>query len=135
MIRYFNLLLNIQHFFIVQYQSFCIYFYSGSSTNSTSLAHSFSVDEIQKIRTRLKCSKSYPDDFLEQKENPAGDGEQDGANTDTNVTRNETAGDNSSSGVSSDQEGADINSKGKKNLIILFDTIIKINSSRTINAL
>ncbi|XP_026462252.1 uncharacterized protein LOC113364006, partial [Ctenocephalides felis] len=86
---------------------------SGSSTNSTSLAHSFSVDEIQKIRTRLKCSKSYPDDFLEQKDNP-GDGEQqDGANNDTNVTRNETAGDNSSSGVSSDQEGADINSKGK----------------------
>lgn len=93
------------------------------------------MDEIQKIRTRLKCSKSYPDDFLEQKDNP-GDGEQqDGANNDTNVTRNETAGDNSSSGVSSDQEGADINSKGKKNLIILFKTIIKINISRTLSAL
>lgn len=53
----------------------------GSSTSSGSLPHSFSVDEIQKVRTQLKSSKSYPNDFL-----PTEDG------------------DNSSSGVSSDQE-------------------------------
>lgn len=56
---------------------------SGSSTSSGSLPHSFSVDEIQKVRTQLKSSKSYPNDFLMQ-------GGEDG--------------DNSSSGVSSDQE-------------------------------
>ncbi|XP_046672398.1 SH3 and multiple ankyrin repeat domains protein 3 isoform X7 [Homalodisca vitripennis] len=55
----------------------------GSSTSSGSLPHSFSVDEIQKVRTQLKSSKSYPNDFLMQ-------GGEDG--------------DNSSSGVSSDQE-------------------------------
>lgn len=53
----------------------------GSSTSSGSLPHSFSVDEIQKVRTQLKSSKSYPNDFI-----PTEDG------------------DNSSSGVSSDQE-------------------------------
>lgn len=55
---------------------------SGGSTSSGSLPHSFSVDEIQKVRTQLKSSKSYPNDFLMQGED----------------------GDNSSSGVSSDQE-------------------------------
>lgn len=55
------------------------------------MQHSFSVDEIQKVRTQLKSSKSYPNDFLikQQKhseEVPAEDC------------------DNSSSGVSSDQE-------------------------------
>ncbi|XP_014240790.1 SH3 and multiple ankyrin repeat domains protein 3 isoform X2 [Cimex lectularius] len=55
----------------------------NSSTSSGSLPHSFSVDEIQKVRTQLKSSKSYPNDFLLQ-------GTEDG--------------DNSSSGVSSDQE-------------------------------
>lgn len=57
---------------------------SGSSTGSGSMAHSFSVDEIQKIRTQLKSSKSFPNAFQE------------------NVQEGE--GDNSSSGVSSDQE-------------------------------
>lgn len=57
---------------------------SGSSTGSGSMAHSFSVDEIQKIRTQLKASKSFPNAFQE--------GVQEGE------------GDNSSSGVSSDQE-------------------------------
>lgn len=57
---------------------------SGSSTGSGSMAHSFSVDEIQKIRTQLKSSKSFPNAFQE--------GVQEGE------------GDNSSSGVSSDQE-------------------------------
>uniref|UniRef100_A0A0A9WCY9 SH3 and multiple ankyrin repeat domains protein 3 n=1 Tax=Lygus hesperus TaxID=30085 RepID=A0A0A9WCY9_LYGHE len=54
----------------------------NSSTSSGSLPHSFSVDEIQKVRTQLKSSKSYPNDFLPGTED----------------------GDNSSSGVSSDQE-------------------------------
>lgn len=61
--------------------------------------HSFSVDEIQKIRTQLKSSKSYPNDFLlkndENLMQNAGHPDEDGSNDD---------GDNSSSGVSSDQE-------------------------------
>ncbi|XP_060800862.1 SH3 and multiple ankyrin repeat domains protein 3 isoform X2 [Amyelois transitella] len=57
---------------------------SGSSSGSSSMQHSFSVDEIQKIRTRLKSSKSCGDEL-------AAGGERDD-------------GDNSSSGVSSDQE-------------------------------
>ncbi|XP_045763322.1 SH3 and multiple ankyrin repeat domains protein 3 isoform X3 [Maniola jurtina] len=56
---------------------------SGSSTGSSSMQHSFSVDEIQKIRTRLKSSKSCGDEL-------------------GGVERDD--GDNSSSGVSSDQE-------------------------------
>ncbi|KAJ1530379.1 hypothetical protein ONE63_005288 [Megalurothrips usitatus] len=66
---------------------------SESSSGSGSLTHSFSVDEIQKVRTRLKSSKSYPNDFLLPQ-----DGSRDG---------HEAAvedGDNSSSGVSSDQD-------------------------------
>lgn len=58
---------------------------SGSSTGSGSMPHSFSVDEIQKIRTQLKSSKSFPNAF---QEGSIAEGE----------------GDNSSSGVSSDQE-------------------------------
>lgn len=60
---------------------------SGSSTGSSSMPHSFSVDEIQKIRTHLKSSKSFPNAFQNQDANMA-----------------EGEGDNSSSGVSSDQE-------------------------------
>ncbi|XP_077284639.1 SH3 and multiple ankyrin repeat domains prosap isoform X2 [Arctopsyche grandis] len=72
---------------------------SGSSSGSGSMHHSFSVDEIQKIRTQLKSSKSYPNDFLLKNEenslpNPEHP-EDEGSNDD---------GDNSSSGVSSDQE-------------------------------
>ncbi|CAH0560754.1 unnamed protein product [Brassicogethes aeneus] len=62
---------------------------SGSSSGSSSVPPSFSVDEIQKGRSRLRSSKSYPDDFLKkQKESGA-------------ILED---GDNSSSGVSSDQE-------------------------------
>nr|CAD7264682.1 unnamed protein product [Timema shepardi] len=58
---------------------------SGSSTGSSgTLPHSFSVEEIQKVRTQLKSSKSYPNDFL--------------------AMNNPEDGDNSSSGVSSDQD-------------------------------
>ncbi|XP_034245824.1 protein shank isoform X3 [Thrips palmi] len=66
---------------------------SESSSGSGSMTHSFSVDEIQKVRTRLKSSKSYPNDFLLNQDGTK-DG-QEGAVED---------GDNSSSGVSSDQE-------------------------------
>lgn len=59
---------------------------SGSSSSSGTLPHSFSVEEIQKVRTQLKSSKSYPNDFLVPNSNTGEDG------------------DNSSSGVSSDQD-------------------------------
>uniref|UniRef100_A0A336MAI3 CSON014357 protein n=1 Tax=Culicoides sonorensis TaxID=179676 RepID=A0A336MAI3_CULSO len=64
---------------------------SGSSSGSSSMAQSFSVDDIQKMRTKLKTSKSYPNDFLRQQNQ-------------NRVNENNEEGDNSSSGVSSDQE-------------------------------
>ncbi|CAH1977635.1 unnamed protein product [Acanthoscelides obtectus] len=67
---------------------------SGSSSGSTSLPHSFSVEEIQRGRLLLKSSKSYPDELLKKQKEPDG---KDGHLED---------GDNSSSGVSSDQETA-----------------------------
>lgn len=74
---------------------------SGSSTGS--MSHSFSVDEIQKIRTQLKSSKSFPNTFQSQNGNVA-----------------EGEGDNSSSGVSSDQEmmntSAEVKAKAKPSL-------------------
>lgn len=69
--------------------------FSGSSSGSSSIPHSFSVEEIQKIRTKLKSSKSYPNDFLRQQNQQGGGG---------GNQANEDNGDNSSSGVSSDQE-------------------------------
>ncbi|XP_050079533.1 uncharacterized protein LOC126567348 [Anopheles maculipalpis] len=73
---------------------------SGSSTGSSSMPHSFSVEEIQKIRTKLKSSKSYPNDFLRQQNSqqlhPGADHGASGGPHEE--------GDNSSSGVSSDQE-------------------------------
>ncbi|KAK3912334.1 SH3 and multiple ankyrin repeat domains protein 3 [Frankliniella fusca] len=66
---------------------------SESSSGSGSLSHSLSVDEILKVRTRLKTSKSYPNDFLLN---------QNGVK-DVNEGTIED-GDNSSSGVSSDQD-------------------------------
>ncbi|XP_045478801.1 SH3 and multiple ankyrin repeat domains protein 3 isoform X12 [Harmonia axyridis] len=61
---------------------------SGSSSGSSSVPPSFTADEIQKGRSMLKSSKSYPEDFLRRNE------------SDIRVED----GDNSSSGVSSDQE-------------------------------
>ncbi|XP_065352176.1 SH3 and multiple ankyrin repeat domains protein 3-like isoform X8 [Cloeon dipterum] len=52
---------------------------AAAATNGN-LPHSFSVEEIQKVKTQLKSSKSYPNDFSQED------------------------GDNSSSGVSSDQD-------------------------------
>ncbi|XP_060530201.1 SH3 and multiple ankyrin repeat domains protein 3 isoform X2 [Cylas formicarius] len=63
---------------------------SGSSSGSGSVPHSFNVEEIQKCRSQLKSSKSYPDDFFKKQ-----------AKTDKIDAED---GDNSSSGVSSDQE-------------------------------
>ncbi|KAI4475796.1 hypothetical protein M0804_014077 [Polistes exclamans] len=60
----------------------------SSSSGSSSLPHSFSVEEIQKVRTQLKSSKSHPNDFLLQQ-------------TQQSLAED---GDNSSSGVSSDQD-------------------------------
>ncbi|XP_039447347.1 SH3 and multiple ankyrin repeat domains protein 2-like isoform X1 [Culex pipiens pallens] len=74
---------------------------SGSSSGSSSIPHSFSVEEIQKIRTKLKSSKSYPNDFLRQ-QNAQQQQQQQQENADRD--RQDDAGDNSSSGVSSDQE-------------------------------
>lgn len=62
---------------------------SGSSTGSSSMPHSFSVDEIQRIRTQLKSSKSFPNAFKDKDDGHLGEVEGE---------------DNSSSGVSSDQE-------------------------------
>ncbi|XP_055626213.1 protein shank isoform X5 [Toxorhynchites rutilus septentrionalis] len=73
---------------------------SGSSSGSSSIPHSFSVEEIQKIRTKLKSSKSYPNDFLRQ-QNQTDQNQRGGVGANNN---NEDNGDNSSSGVSSDQE-------------------------------
>lgn len=54
------------------------------------MPHSFSVEEIQKGRLLLKSSKSYPEDFLKKQNG-----------SDATIMED---GDNSSSGVSSDQE-------------------------------
>lgn len=54
------------------------------------MPHSFSVEEIQKGKSLLKSSKSYPEDFLKKQNDVA-------------IATIED-GDNSSSGVSSDQE-------------------------------
>lgn len=73
------------------------------------MAQSFSVDDIQKMRTKLKSSKSYPNDFLRQQ-------------SQNRINENNEEGDNSSSGVSSDQE-IQVNNNGtpepKKTAVIL----------------
>ncbi|XP_049957648.1 SH3 and multiple ankyrin repeat domains protein 3 [Schistocerca serialis cubense] len=86
---------------------------SGSSSSST-LPHSFSVEEIQKVRTQLKSSKSYPNDFLMLNPNSGGGGgesggsggggEEGGGDNGGGSNGGGEDGDNSSSGVSSDQE-------------------------------
>lgn len=59
---------------------------SGSSTGSSSMVHSFSINEIQKIRTQLKSSKSYPNDFLAQQAKLAGGEGDSGVSSDQEVT-------------------------------------------------
>lgn len=70
---------------------------SGSGSASSSMQHSFSVNEIQKIRTQLKSSKSYPNDFLMKQIDVISE-----SNAVSGVDDEDC--DNSSSGVSSDQE-------------------------------
>ncbi|XP_055920404.1 SH3 and multiple ankyrin repeat domains protein 2 isoform X5 [Eupeodes corollae] len=84
---------------------------SGNSNNSGSssggsISHSFSVDEIQRIRTNLKTSKSYPNDLLKhENQNDVDVGSQkQNSRSPPNAPENIEEGDNSSSGVSSDQE-------------------------------
>ncbi|XP_068628040.1 SH3 and multiple ankyrin repeat domains protein 3 [Battus philenor] len=78
---------------------------SGSSSGSSSMQHSFSVDEIQKIRTRLKSSKSCGDELAERDD-----------------------GDNSSSGVSSDQEAQARPRRDK----VSFCTSVTVKSSNDV---
>lgn len=84
--------MSVLYEYIVILTFLCLY--SGSSSSgSNSVPHSFSVDEIQKTRSKLKSSKSYPDDFFKKQTGPSGD-----------IAETVEDGDNSSSGVSSDQE-------------------------------
>lgn len=88
------------------------------------MPHSFSVDEIQKMRIKLKSSKSYPNELLRQQSEQQQQEQQRAATRQANhqgasqmaqqksilqkdklaATMNHEEGDNSSSGVSSDHE-------------------------------
>lgn len=101
--HYFDSLFTVSQLIHEKYKIhyYVLYIFSGSSTGSSSMPQSFSVEEIQKIRTKLKSSKSYPNDFLRQQNSqPSQPGVEHGASG--GVPHEE--GDNSSSGVSSDQE-------------------------------
>lgn len=105
------------YIFIISLEQF-IFNYSGSSSGSSSIPHSFSVDEIQKMRVKLKSSKSYPNDLLrqqlelEQQQKQQKETTQKQQNQQIQskslekdkLSANQEEGDNSSSGVSSDQE-------------------------------
>ncbi|XP_063380073.1 protein shank isoform X2 [Cydia fagiglandana] len=80
---------------------------SGSSSGSSSMQHSFSVDEIQKIRTRLKSSKSCGDELSAERDD----------------------GDNSSSGVSSDQEAQ---AKPPRRDKVSFCSSVQVKSSNDV---
>lgn len=89
------------------------------------MPHSFSVDEIQKMRIKLKSSKSYPNELLRQKSEQEQEQQRAATHPQANhqnapqqvtlhksilqkdklaATLNHEEGDNSSSGVSSDHE-------------------------------
>lgn len=100
-----NLLIKLFQF---QFDSF-----SGSSSGSGgSIPHSFSVDEIQKMRVKLKSSKSYPNELLmdgnatkqQQKNDDHSNKQPSKILTKDTLSANHDECDNSSSGVSSDQE-------------------------------
>uniref|UniRef100_A0A1A9WV00 SH3 and multiple ankyrin repeat domains protein 3 n=1 Tax=Glossina brevipalpis TaxID=37001 RepID=A0A1A9WV00_9MUSC len=82
---------------------------SGSSSGSGSISHSLSVEEIQRIRSNLKISKSSPNGFSKVVEKAGGDGgvdtdkseKNDSENNNNNILNEE---EDSSSGVSSDQD-------------------------------
>ncbi|XP_037895981.1 uncharacterized protein LOC119641410 isoform X3 [Glossina fuscipes] len=82
---------------------------SGSSSGSGSISHSLSVEEIQRIRSNLKISKSSPNGFNKVVEKIVADGradaeksEKDDSENNNNNMLNEE--EDSSSGVSSDQD-------------------------------
>ncbi|XP_075169810.1 SH3 and multiple ankyrin repeat domains prosap [Haematobia irritans] len=86
---------------------------SSSASGSASISHSLSVEEIQRIRSNLKTSKSSPNGFDKNEENgpssetgqPArAEPKNDNDVENNNNNNQEEEGDNSSSGVSSDQE-------------------------------
>ncbi|XP_054741154.1 SH3 and multiple ankyrin repeat domains protein 1 isoform X7 [Anastrepha obliqua] len=114
---------------------------SGSSSGSASITHSLSVDEIQRVRNNLKQSKSSPNGFLksESRQSPAADtgptrqsksvdsaSEDQKKNKSSNAyPANEEECDNSSSGVSSDQEAAGVSAAGAGITSKSTDTIKK----------
>lgn len=80
---------------------------SGSGSGSSSIPHSFSVDEIQKMRVKLKSSKSFPNDLVHQEQQQHQPNKQLSAPNEVNgkmAVGNAEEDNNSSSGVSSDQE-------------------------------
>lgn len=105
-----------------------IFIFSGSSSGSGgSISHSFSVDEIQKMRIKLKSSKSFPNGLLAEQLNEADETKHQQQSTqkqksmadnhkadqstkllsaqkNNKLIVNHDECDNSSSGVSSDQE-------------------------------
>lgn len=107
--------------------------YSGSSSGSGgSIPHSFSVDEIQKMRVKLKSSKSYPNELvLNQQNTERNDNDKmvtsKMLSKDT-LSANHDECDNSSSGVSSDQE---VTASCVKTVV--KTTIAPINSNKIIS--
>ncbi|KAH8346324.1 hypothetical protein KR084_003800 [Drosophila pseudotakahashii] len=94
---------------------------SGSSSNSgsASISHSLSVDEIQRIRSNLKTSKSSPNGFAKkpEEENPQEQQQQHQQQSHQQQQQHLQPGedecDNSSSGVSSEQEQMALAAGGK----------------------
>lgn len=107
--------------------------YSGSSSGSGgSIPHSFSVDEIQKMRVKLKSSKSYPNELVLNQQN-ADRNDNDKMVTSKMLSKdtlsaNHDECDNSSSGVSSDQE---VTASSVKSVV--KTTIAPINSNKIIS--
>ncbi|KMY93669.1 SH3 and multiple ankyrin repeat domains protein 1 isoform X6 [Drosophila simulans] len=80
---------------------------SGSSSNSgsASISHSLSVEEIQRIRSNLKTSKSSPNGFAKKPEDEKPQEQQQSHQQPQQLLQpGEDECDNSSSGVSSEQE-------------------------------
>uniref|UniRef100_A0A1A9VGK1 SH3 and multiple ankyrin repeat domains protein 3 n=1 Tax=Glossina austeni TaxID=7395 RepID=A0A1A9VGK1_GLOAU len=82
---------------------------SGSSSGSGSISHSLSVEEIQRIRSNLKISKSSPNGFNKVVEKIIADGRADAEKSEKGDSENNNNNmlneeEDSSSGVSSDQD-------------------------------
>lgn len=108
--------------------------FSGSSSGSGgSIPHSFSVDEIQKMRVKLKSSKSYPNELLLNQQSDGNAVKKTDDNrqqqpskilTKDRLAANHDECDNSSSGVSSDQEVTASNVKTVANKTTTMTTTI-----------